>query len=94
MHHGKAGFALIALAAAAGVLMRRPFVKRAAIVASRCAEALMAVAANHAPAPATGGNPTLELPAAGSSFYLAMRILPRERRQADVRDLCLLPRGR
>jgi squalene synthase HpnC len=32
VHHGKAGFALIALAAAAGVLMRRPFVKRAAIV--------------------------------------------------------------
>jgi squalene synthase HpnC len=31
VHHGKAGFAMIALGAAAGVLLRRPFVKRAAI---------------------------------------------------------------
>jgi squalene synthase HpnC len=30
VHHGKAGFALIALASAAGVLLRRPFVRRAA----------------------------------------------------------------
>jgi phytoene synthase len=42
----------------------------------------MAVTANHASAPATGGKPILELPAAGSSFYLAMRILPREQRAA------------
>lgn len=42
----------------------------------------MAVTANHASAPATSDSPTSELPAAGSSFYLAMRILPRERREA------------
>ena len=47
----------------------------------RDAEALMAVAANHAPAPA-GADASPALPAAGSSFYLAMRILPRARREA------------
>jgi squalene synthase HpnC len=31
VHHGKAGFALIALGAAAGVLIRRPFVRRGAV---------------------------------------------------------------
>lgn len=41
----------------------------------------MAVAANHEPA-STSGDGTPQLPAAGSSFYIAMRILPRERREA------------
>jgi len=41
----------------------------------------MAVATNHAPALA-GAEATPALPAAGSSFYIAMRILPRERREA------------
>jgi phytoene synthase len=40
----------------------------------------MSVAANHAPSSGTGRAPAL--PAAGSSFYLAMRILPRAERQA------------
>jgi phytoene/squalene synthetase len=31
VHHGKAGFAMIALGAAAGVLLRRPFVRRQAV---------------------------------------------------------------
>jgi squalene synthase HpnC len=31
VHHGKAGFAMIALGAAAGVLLRRPFVKRSVV---------------------------------------------------------------
>jgi squalene synthase HpnC len=31
VHHGRAGFALIALGAAAGVLIRRPFVRRGAV---------------------------------------------------------------
>ena len=33
VHHGRAGFALIALVSAAGVLLRRPFVKRAVVAA-------------------------------------------------------------
>ena len=41
----------------------------------------MAVAANHAPAP-TASDASSKLPAAGSSFYIAMRILPRARREA------------
>jgi squalene synthase HpnD len=41
----------------------------------------MAIAANHAPA-TTGNDATPQLPAAGSSFYIAMRILPRARREA------------
>jgi len=31
VHHGKAGFAMIALGAAAGVLLRRPFIKRSVV---------------------------------------------------------------
>jgi phytoene synthase len=41
----------------------------------------MAVTANHAPA-ATASDASSKLPAAGSSFYIAMRILPRARREA------------
>ena len=33
VHHGRAGFALIAFVSAAGVLLRRPFVKRAVVAA-------------------------------------------------------------
>ena len=40
----------------------------------------MAVAANHAPANTAGEGSAL--PAAGSSFYLGMRVLPRPRREA------------
>ena len=40
----------------------------------------MAVAANHAPTNAAGE--AAALPAAGSSFYLGMRVLPRPRREA------------
>ncbi len=42
----------------------------------------MAALANGAPAQTRGGAATPELPAAGSSFYTAMRILPAKRRDA------------
>ena len=35
--------------------------------------------------------PTAQARASGSSFYAAMRILPRKQRDGDVRDLFLLP---
>ncbi len=81
MHHDKPSFVLIALAAAGGALLRRPFVKlRFGSLAAGDAGALMAVAANDMPTSAPDRDASA-LPAAGSSFYLAMRILPREERE-------------